>query len=722
MSDAGLDGEAAVEKLLIVDDNPINLSVVVEYLEETGYEVLVALDGEEALKRAVYSRPNLILLDVMMPGIDGFETCRRLKADPTTADIPVIFMTALDDVPDKIAAFQAGGVDYISKPFQPEELLARVRTHLALRRARLNLSAQNAALEEEVNARREVEAALRASEQSFRRLFETADDAIALLDPDLGTIVDVNMRMLDLVQRARGELIGRRFNDMPAFALVEDWVSAATHLKRSGLYKGDEWTLKRPDGSRIVVEVTATSCEAGGRKLAQWNFRDISDRKEAEARIRYLALHDPLTGLANRAKFFDRLQQAIAEVRRKGGKAATFAIDLDHFKALNDTHGHLIGDRLLEMAAARMMGCLGESDIAARIGGDEFVVALADVPGREEAEQVATRLLAEINQPFEIDGKILRLSASIGVSLYPEDGSDAFGLVRAADTAMHRAKKGGRSAVRSFTHDLTIAAERWHTLNQDIGGACDRGEFMLHYQPQVALENQEIIGVEALLRWNHPSLGMIGPDDFVPLLEERGMMIDVGRWVLERACRQNVEWQAAGLDPVRVAVNLSAQQFYRDDLVETVAQTLAETGLAPEWLELELTETLTLDDAEATLRIMRDLKGLGVALSLDDFGTGWSSLAYLRRFPLDRIKIDRTFVRDLAHHKSTAAIVHAIVDLARRLGLDCIAEGVETEEQQRLLQQELCPNMQGFLFSRPLSAADMTALFRNQQAGNTQAA
>ena len=712
MSKAYPGGEAVVEKLLIVDDNPINLSVVVEYLEEAGYEVLVALDGEEALKRAAYSRPDLILLDVMMPGIDGFETCRHLKLDQATVDIPIIFMTALDDVSDKVAAFQAGGVDYISKPFQPEELLARVRTHLALRRARLNLTAQNDALEEEVCARREVEAALRASEQSFRRLFETADDAIALLDPDLGTIVDVNMRMLDLVQRARGEMIGRRFTDMPAFALVEGWASAVANLKRSGLFKGDEWTLKRPDGSRIVVEVTATSCEAGGRKLAQWNFRDISDRKEAEARIRYLALHDPLTGLANRAKFFERLQQAITEARRKGGNVAALAIDLDHFKAVNDTHGHLVGDRLLEMAAARMMNCLTESDIAARIGGDEFVVALGEVACREDAEQFAARLLAAINQPFAVDGKTLRLSASIGVSLYPEDGSDAFGMVRAADTAMHRAKKSGRSTVRSFTHDLTIAAERWHTLNQDIGGACERGEFMLHYQPQVALESHEIIGIEALLRWNHPALGMIGPDDFVPLLEERGMMIEVGRWVLERACRQNVEWQAAGIGPVRVAVNLSAQQFYRDDLVETVAQTLVETGLSPEWLELELTETLTLDDAEATLRIMRDLKALGIALSLDDFGTGWSSLAYLRRFPLDRIKIDRTFVRDLAHHKSTAAIVHAIVDLARRLGLDCIAEGVETEEQQRLLQQELCPSMQGFLFSRPLSAADMTAMFK----------
>ena len=704
------DEEGAAGRLLIVDDNPVNLSVVVEHLEESGYEVLVALDGQEALKRAAYSRPDLILLDVMMPGIDGFETCRRLKQQMATAEIPVIFMTALDDIADKVAAFQAGGVDYVSKPFQPEELLARVRTHLTLRRAQLSLAAQNERLQAEVAARREAETALRASEQSFRRLFETADDGIALLDPELGTIVDANVRLQHVVHRSRVELIGRRFDDLPTFALVDDHRAAADELRRIGLFKSDEWTLKRPDGTAVAVEVTATACEAGGRKLAQWNFRDISDRKEAEARIRYLALHDPLTGLANRAKFFDRMQQSIAAARRNSGRVAALAIDLDHFKAVNDTHGHLIGDRLLEAVADRLETSLRETDLAARIGGDEFVVALTGIARREDAEHVADKLLAAINAPFTIENKQLRLSASIGVSLYPDDGNDASGLMSAADAAMYRAKRSGRGAVRLFSHDLSVAAERWHMLSHDIGGACERGEFVLHYQPQVALNGSAIVGIEALLRWIHPTLGEISPDLFIPMLEERGMMVEVGRWVLETACRQNAQWQAQGVPPVRIAVNLSAQQFYRDDLVATVARTLEVSGLAPRWLELELTESLTLDDAEMTLHIMRELKALGVALSLDDFGTGWSSLAYLRRFPLDRIKIDRTFIRDLAHHESSAAIVHAILDLARRLGLDCIAEGVETEEQQRLLMKELCPSMQGFLFSRPVPAEEMASL------------
>lgn len=715
--------DAAPGTLLIVDDNPINLGVVVEYLEDTGYEVLVALDGEEALKRAAYTQPDLILLDVMMPGIDGFETCRRLKADAGTAQIPVIFMTALDDVADKVAAFKAGGVDYVSKPFRPEELLARVRIHLALRRAQRDLAQRNEALEVEIAARREAEAALRASEQSLRRLFETADDGIALLDPELGTIIDVNVRMLDLVRRSRGEMIGRRFVDMPAFAAVRDWTEPVEDLRRVGLFKAEEWTLKRADGARLVVEVTATTCEAGGRKLAQWNFRDISNRKEAEERIRYLALHDPLTGLANRTKFFDRLQLAIAGARRNGGRLAALAIDLDHFKAVNDTHGHLVGDRVLEAVAARIMTCLRDADTAARVDGDEFVVALSDLAPEEDAEQVATRLLAAINQPLPIDGKTLRISASIGISHYPQDASDAPGLVRAADTAMHRAKRGGRGAARLFTYNLSLAAERWHALARDIEGACERGEFTLHYQPQVSIKNESVTGVEALLRWEHPALGLVGPDHFVPLLEERGMMVEVGRWVIEQACHQNAAWQTAGFAPVRMAVNLSAQQFHREDLVDTVAQALSAARLAPQWLELELTESLTLDDAELTLKIMRRLKALGVALSIDDFGTGWCSLAYLRRFPLDRIKIDRTFIRDLAHHESTAAIVHAILDLARRLGLDCIAEGVETEEQKKLLQQDLCPSMQGYLFSRPIPADAMEAILcREKKVGVIRAA
>jgi diguanylate cyclase (GGDEF)-like protein/PAS domain S-box-containing protein len=705
---------SAKETILIVDDNPVNLGVVVGHLETQGYEVLVALGGEEALVRAEYACPDLILLDVMMPQMDGFETCRRLKANPATGDIPVIFMTALGDVRDKVAAFDAGGVDYVPKPFHFEELLARISTHLALRSARQRLALQNSVLEQEVVARRKTETALRASEQNYRRLFETAGDGILLLDIDSGQITDANPRLLAMVGQTREVLAGRNIRSVPEFAELAD-AAALAELERSGALHRDDLSIGAADGSHVFVDLLASTCEAAGRRLAQFNLRDISERKQSEARIRYLALHDALTGLPNRTMFFDRLSSELARARRSGGASALLVIDLDHFKQVNDSLGHLVGDQLLEAVSDRLLQCLRDTDTAARVGGDEFVVALSDIGTRERAEEVAERVLAALAEPFELEGQRAHISASIGISLFPEDGDSPRALFQAADTAMYGAKKDGRNTCRRYTHELNVPGERWRMLSQDVHGACARGEFEVYYQPQISLDHGHVVGVESLLRWNHPGEGLISPIVFIPLLEERGLMVEVGRWVLQEACRQNAAWQARGIAPIRIAVNVSAQQFYRGDLVRTVRDALAESGLAPCWLELELTESLTLDDTDATLRIMRELKELGIALSLDDFGTGWSALGYLSRFPLDRIKIDRTFVRDMETDGGTAAIVQSILDLARTLGLDCVAEGVETEQQRARLSRGACPNMQGFLFSEPVRASEMLRILEPRE-------
>ena len=689
-------------RILVVDDNPVNLGVLVDNLEVHGYEVLVALGGNEALDRVRFAKPDLVLLDVMMPDMDGFETCRRLKAQADSRDIPVIFMTALTDVDSKVKAFAAGGVDYVSKPFQIEELMARVRTHLSLRRTQLELLAQKSDLEVEVAARHAAEDSLRDSELRHRRLFETAADGILVLDCDANTIYDLNARCGQMLGLGPDEARGRYLEDIAAFrdmggkAIVEA-------LRTSGQMKWDEWSWQRPDGSTVSVEVLGTTYRAGHRLLAQCTFRDIRARKEAEARVRYLALHDALTGLPNRTLLMDRLNQSIAAARRDGSQIGLLLLDLDHFKHINDSLGHFIGDALLEEVARRLRGVLRESDTPARLGGDEFVVAARlEKPG--DAEILAQRILDAFKPVAKVGRHDLHIGSSIGIALYPGDGDNPAALLQAADTAMYQAKKKGRGGYRLFTHDLSIAAERWHTLSNDLHGACERGEFTLHYQPQVAADNSEITGFETLLRWNHPTQGLVQPGLFIPLLEEHGKMVEVGRWVLSQACRQNAAWQAQGLPKVRVAVNLSAQQFYRGDIVHAVRDALDESGLAPEWLELELTESLTLDDTETTMRIMRELKGLGVKLSLDDFGTGWSSLGYLKRFPLDRIKIDRSFVRDIVSDHSTAAIVHSILDLARSLELDCVAEGVETTEQLERLREERCPGIQGFLFSQAVEA------------------
>ncbi|HEY6868883.1 MAG TPA: EAL domain-containing protein [Novosphingobium sp.] len=700
----------AAPVVLIVDDNPVNLGVIVDHLEDHGYEVNIAQGGEEALERARFVQPDLILLDVLMPGIDGFETCRRLKAEAATREIPVIFMTALADLHDKISAFTAGGVDYVSKPFQIEELLARVRTHVDLRAAQVRLAAKNVELQSEIAARRSAEAALRASELRYRRLFETANDGILLLDSKTEEVTDANPAFVTMIGCDRSELLGRKISQLSPFRKIDACRSTVQELRQLQHIKYDDWVLEKRDGSPVNVEVIGSLYQANNADIVQCNFRDISDRKEAEARIRYMAHHDALTGLPNRIMLADRLQMAIAHARRNQTNVAVLLLDLDRFKHINDSLGHHIGDMLLEAVAMRLRACLRESDTAARLGGDEFVLVLPEANSKHAAEVVARKVLATLSEPIEVESHQLHIGVSIGISVYPTDGEDSGALLRASDTAMYKAKESGRGQYHFFTPELNDAAQRWHTLSNDIHGAHERGEFTLHYQPQFSIDEQVVTGVEALLRWNHPVIGLISPAFFIPMLEELGLIVEVGTWVLQAACHQNAAWQTQGLPPVRMAVNLSAQQVYRGDIVRIVGEALASSGLDPQWLELELTESLTLDDTEATLHIMRELKALGVALSLDDFGTGWSSLSYLRRFPLDRIKIDRSFMRDVITHPTTAAVVQSILNLADSLGLDCVAEGVESVEQLSYLKRGPCSNLQGHLFSEALPPEQVSEL------------
>jgi len=691
------DAELA-QTILVVDDTPANLEVAVSYLEDNGFNVLVAQDGEEALSRAQRALPDLILLDVMMPGLDGFATCVRLKALPGVEQIPVIFMTALTDVADKVRAFAAGGVDYVTKPFQVEELLARVRTHLALRAAQLRLAAQHHRLQ--------------ASEVRYRRLFETSKDGILLLDAEYERVTDVNAALVEMLGLPREAIVGERLCELNALRNTPCKASL-NELREREQVRHEHWSLRRGDGSPLDVEFQANTYVVSGSRVVQCNLRDITERKQAEARIRYLALHDALTGLPNRVLLQECLSQAMVMARRHQRGVATLMLDLDHFKNINDSLGHHVGDHLLEAVALRLRACVRESDIAARLGGDEFVIALPEAGNDIDAAEVAQKVLVALHQPFQIDGHELHVGASIGISRYPADGDDPGTLLRAADSAMYRAKNDGRGTYRFFTAEMSAAAQRRLALTNDMRHALDRGELMVYYQPQIAADSGTVTGMEALLRWHHPRHGQISPEEFVPLLEETGLIVEVGTWVLRSACAQAAAWQRGGVTPLRMAVNLSAQQFYRGDIVRTVRETLAATALDPQWLELELTESLTLDDTEQTIRLMHELKQLGVCLSLDDFGTGWSSLSYLRRFPLDRIKIDRSFLRDMVSQPTASAVVRSIMSLARNLGLTCIAEGVETAEQLSYLQRQMCAEIQGFLFSPALPAEELGALLRS---------
>jgi diguanylate cyclase (GGDEF)-like protein len=425
-----------------------------------------------------------------------------------------------------------------------------------------------------------------------------------------------------------------------------------------------------------------------------------------------MALHDALTGLPNRILLQDRLSQAIALGCRNRERVAVLMLDLDHFKHINDSLGHHIGDLLLEQVSIRLKACLRDSDIVARLGGDEFVIALPGVLEDQAIEEVIKKLLATLLDPFQIEGHELLVSSSIGISKFPEDGATPGILLQAADTAMYAAKTHMRGSYRFFTPELNVATQRRLLLMADLHHACALGQFSLNYQPQVSTNTGTITAVEALLRWNHPQHGSVSPAEFIPLLEELGLIIEVGKWVLKAACLQAVAWQREGLLPVRMAVNVSAQQFYRGDLVGAVKEALRVTQLQPKWLELELTETLTLDDSETTINIMHELKRVGIGLSLDDFGTGWSSLSYLRRFPLDRLKIDRSFMHDINTQPAAKAVVTSIIDLARNLGLTCVAEGVETKEQLEYLEEKHCPEIQGYLYSPAVPAQACGQLMR----------
>jgi diguanylate cyclase (GGDEF)-like protein len=508
----------------------------------------------------------------------------------------------------------------------------------------------------------------------------------------------------------RDHFLHHKLCDVLPFTNVPDCRRGLVELQTSESIAFEHWSLEAQDQSIVEVEFVGNVYQVDGSRIVQCNLRDITSRKQAEARIHYMALHDALTGLPNRALLQDRLNQAITLANRNNTRVGVMMLDLDQFKHINDSLGHHIGDRLLEEVAERIKMCVRESDIVARLGGDEFVIALPTVNDNQDIEEVAQKLLSALLDPFQVEGNDLKVSGSIGVGQYPTDGDDAGALLRAADTAMYAAKAKGRGVHCFFTPELDVATQRRIMLVSDLHTACARGELTLNYQPQVGTSSGAITAVEALLRWNHPRHGSISPVEFIPLLEEMGLIVAVGKWVLKTACMQNAAWQKEGLPTVRMAVNVSAHQFYRGDLVRVVEEALCESQMDPKWLDLELTETLTLDGSETTINIMRDLKALGVGLSLDDFGTGWSSLSCLRRFPLDRIKIDRSFMRDLMSEAAAKAVVSSIIDLARNLGFACIAEGVETEEQLKYLEMKACPEIQGFLYSAALPAGACGAL------------
>ncbi|HUQ40148.1 MAG TPA: EAL domain-containing protein [Acidimicrobiales bacterium] len=567
-------------------------------------------------------------------------------------------------------------------------------------------------VQRDITDRKTAEQALQHSEQRLETLLGHTADIITVIEAD-GTVRYSNPaagRLTGLTEDFNGtsslELIHPDDRDTVVRALIrqaEVGQSDPTDLDRV------EFRLRYADGTWHHVEALVNNCldHPAVRGLVV-TVHDVTERKVFEAELRRQALHDHLTGLPNRSLLLDRLSHALGRGRRKGTTVAVLFLDLDRFKVLNDSMGHHVGDRLLGAVAARLEEVVRPGDTVARFGGDEFVVLCEDVTGEVEALTVAQRLLDTLQSPFVLDGAEIFVSASIGITLPVGDDTLPESLIRDADAAMYRAKERGRARVELFDQAMRLRAMERLQIESDLRRALERGELELHYQPMVALADRSVVGVEALLRWNHPTRGMVGPDDFIPLAEETGIILPIGAWVLEEACRWRIG--APLPDEARVWVNMSARQLAQPDLVSQAAELLRRTGAPASQIGLEITETVLMEDPMACIAILGELRGLGFSLALDDFGTGYSSLGYLTRFPIDTVKVDRSFVAQLVEDRGTRAIVTAVIGLTHTLGMDVVAEGVETDAQLSSLRGLGCDVGQGYLFAKPSSADELGPL------------
>jgi diguanylate cyclase (GGDEF)-like protein/PAS domain S-box-containing protein len=569
----------------------------------------------------------------------------------------------------------------------------------------------------DITARKLADLAASESERRYRGLFDHAIEGIFRTTAD-GHYLAANPALARIYGFESTEDLIHSLRDIRRQLYVEPQrrEEFMQLIRARGSVTGFESEVYRRDGSTIWISENARAVtDAEGNLLYyEGTVEDVTDRRLYEAKLERQANYDSLTGLANRTLFQDRLEQAILTAERSGGALAVIFMDLDRFKFINDSLGHAIGDELLCTVAERLRACVRECDTVARLGGDEFVVLVNGHSGAQSVKTMVDQLIAAIDAPWEIEHGRFNITCSVGVALHPTDGATAALLLKHADSAMYRAKELGRSGCQFFTAELNERLNEKLALQRGLSQALERQQFELHYQPRVDLRTGRIIGAEALLRWNLPGQGYLPPDRFIPIAEETGLILPIGRWVLEQACQQNLAWQRRGLPPIAISVNVSAVQFQQEDFVRTVAATLVETKLAARQLELELTESVVMHGAAQLLDTLRELKTLGLSLSIDDFGTGYSSLSYLKRFAVDRLKIDRSFVTDLREGTDDAAIVRTIIALGHNLGLLVLAEGVETPEQASFLRENGCDEAQGYWYSRPVVAAEFEQLLRQQ--------
>ncbi len=564
----------------------------------------------------------------------------------------------------------------------------------------------------DITERKRAEEALRESEERYRDLFENTSDLIQSVAMD-GSFLYVNRAWRETLGYSEEETLSLNMFDIIHPDSRDHCITMFQRVTAGESLNRVEAEFVTKQGRSIWVEGSAFARFQDGKPVATRGiFRDVTEHKQAEETVRHLAYHDALTDLPNRALFRDRLNLAIAQAKRSKQMVAVMLLDLDRFKMINDTAGHKQGDRLLQTVGNQLKGLVREGDTVARAGGDEFILLLPAVTGVEHAASIADRIVQSFRGVRIVAGHEFHITTSIGITIFPTDGDDAETLLRNADIAMYRAKEEGRDNSQIYSADMKAKIAERVVLESDLRHALEREEFIVYYQPQVDIRTGQIVGVEALVRWDHPDRGLVSPIEFIPVAEETGLIVELGEWVLRTACAQNKAWQEAGIPGMRIAVNVSSHQFQRRDLVQTVMQVLNETDLDPSSLEVEITESTAIQDVDHTIAVLRSLRDMGVRVAIDDFGVGHSALSYLKRFPVDVVKIDQSFVRDITIDPDDAAIVTTIITIAHDLKLSVIAEGVETEEQLAFLEKRGCDEMQGFLFSKPLPPAHLEKLLK----------
>jgi PAS domain S-box-containing protein len=734
----GAGGERRTDLVLLVDDDPVARLLTASALAERHWRVVEADGGAHALELYTQYLPDVVVLDALMPEMDGFVTCERLRRLQEGEHVPVLMLTGLDDEPSIARAYEAGATDFFVKSTTQWTLLSeRLRYMIRASRMREELAESQAKLTKAQRIARlgswewNIEARwVKLSEECF---------PIAGLPQQEDGLADwfVWSRVVE-DERARIDMLFREA------------------LTSSGQLNF-ECRIARPNGQMRVVHIEAEidRDEAGRAKAVHGVIQDITERKHAEDQIRQLANYDSLTGLPNRRFFRDQFASALERARTSGTGVGVLFIDLDRFKQINDTLGHQVGDQLLREVAKRLHQCIRENDTVARseraglspgvtppsigsatrnlaagshaapvatttssvarLGGDEFTILLTDLSEPSVIENVAQRLLETMRRPFSFSGHELFVTASIGVATYPADGSDVDTLLRKADIAMYAVKDSGRNGVLRFSSAMnTATAERWR-LETALHRALERKELVLYYQPKVNVVDGQIVGAEALMRWKRGG-ELVPPGEFITVAEESGLIVPLTEWAVREVCEQMVRWSETGMKPLPVSVNISGRHLQRANLVEPVQAALRGFKLDPRLLELELTETVLMQNLGATLPLLQALKDLGVSISVDDFGTGYSSLSYLKRLPIDTLKIDRSFVRELETSSDNAAIVAAIIAMSKSLKLRVVAEGVETQGQMTRLFDQGCQLMQGFLFSPAVPGDNFPALLKTSMA------